>query len=63
MVTRSYTLKLIPSPFAKIRNAFLNENGVGGWITDAMDRLEVNQKSKHTVEDIKKAIKEIYDLL
>lgn len=65
MVTRSYTLKLIPSPFAKMRDAFLNENGVGGWITDTMDHLEVNQKSKakHTVEDIKKAIKEIYDLL
>ena len=65
MVTRSYTLKLIPSPFAKMRGAFLNENGVGDWITDAMDHLEVNQKSKakHTVEDIKKAIKEIYDLL
>ena len=66
MVTRSYTLKLIPSPFAKMRDAFLNEDGVGGWITDAMDQLEVhnpNSKSKYKVEDIKKAIKEIYDLL
>ena len=64
-VIKRYTLKLIPSPFAKMRDAFLNENGVGGWITDTMDHLEVNQKSKakHTVEDIKKAIKEIYDLL
>ena len=64
MVTRRYTMKLIPSPFAKIRNAFFKENSNGGWITDAMDQLETNDnKSKYKVEDIKKAIKEIYDLL
>lgn len=47
-----------------MRDAFLKENSNGGWITDAMDQLEVNDnKSKYKVEDIKKAIKEIYDLL
>ena len=63
-VSRRYALKLIPSPFAKIRNAFFKENSDGGWITDAMNQLETNDnKSKYKVEDIKKAIKEIYDLL
>ena len=64
IITKEYELKLIPSPFAKMRDAFLKENSNGGWITDAMDQLEVNDnKSKYKVEDIKKAIKEIYDLL
>lgn len=66
ITSKEYKLKLISSPFAKIRKAFSkDEYDEGGWITDAMDQLEVNQKSKtkHTVEDIKKAIKEIYDLL
>lgn len=62
-VIKGYTLKLIPSPFAKIRDAFLKENGEGGWIADAIEQLEINKKSKYKVENIKKAIKEIYDLL
>ena len=59
-VIKRYTLKLIPSPFVKIRNTF----GRDGWVMGAIDQIEVNDnKSKYKVEDIKKAIKEIYDLL
>lgn len=61
-VIKRYTLKLIPSLFAKIRNVFSKDGG----IIDAMDHLETNDpndRSKYKVEDIKKAIKEIYDLL
>ncbi len=60
-VIKRYTLKLIPSLFAKIRNTFDRR----GWFLDAMDHLETNDpndRSKYKVEDIKKAIKEIYDL-
>ena len=66
IVTRRYALKLIPSPFVKMYDAFSKKYDSNGWIMDAMDQLEVhnpNNKSKYKVEDIKKAIKEIYDLL
>ena len=64
ITSKEYKLKLIPSPFAKIRKAFSKDiYNEGGWIIDTMNQLEVNNKSKYKVEDIKKAIKEIYDLL
>ena len=65
ITSKEYKLKLIPSPFAKIRKAFSKDvYNEDGWIIDAMDQLEVNSnKSKYKVEDIKKAIIEIYDLL
>lgn len=65
IASKEYKLKSIPSPFAKIRKVFTkNTHKEDGWIIDAMDQLEVNDnKSKYKVEDIKKAIKEIYDLL
>ena len=65
ITSKEYKLKLIPSPFVKIRKAFLKDvYNEDGWIIDAMDQLEVNSnKSKYKVEDIKKAIKAISDLL
>ena len=64
ITSKEYKLKLIPSPFAKIRKAFSKDiYNEGGWIIDTMNQLEVNNKSKYKVEDNKKAIKEIYDLL
>ena len=63
-VVKRYVLNLIPSPFTKMRDAFSKHLGGNGWIIDAMDQLEVKSgKTKYKVEDIKKAIKEIYDLL
>lgn len=63
-IRKSYTMKLISSPFAKMRDAFLGDEDKDGWIIDTMEQLEVaNNKSQYKVEDIKKAIKEIYDLL
>ena len=63
-VVKRYVLNLIPSPFKKIRDAFSKDLGSNGWIIDAMGQLEVkSDKTKYKVEDIKKAIKEIYDLL
>ena len=58
-VIKRYTLKLIPSPFVKMQDAFDHN----GWIADTIYQLEINKKSRYKVEDIKKVIKEIYDLL